>query len=96
MFDKEKIEMDLIKEMYSMPGQNFNVKILYKEKESKLVKSINYSTFDSPPYFPRINRFYEFCIDRMPMLEFIDYHATETSEKILRHSENIEKEFIIH
>ena len=96
MFDKEKMELDLIKEMYSMPGQNFNVRILYKEKESKLVKSINYSTFDSPPYFPRIIRFYEFCVDRMPMLEFIDYHATETSEEILRYSENIEKEFIIH
>ena len=96
MFYKEKMELDLIKEMYSMPGQNFNVRILYKEKESKLVKSINYSTFDSPPYFPRINRFYEFCVDRMPMLEFIDYHATETSEEILRYSENIEKEFIIH
>ena len=40
MFDREKIEMDLIKEMYSMPGQNFNVKILYKEKNSKEVKSI--------------------------------------------------------
>ena len=96
MFDKEKMELDLIKEMYSMPGQNFNVRILYKEKESKLVKSINYSTFDSPHYFPRINRFYKFCVDRMPMLEFIDYHATETSEEILRYSENIEKEFIIH
>jgi|TARA_A100001515_G_C4496145_1_gene185027 hypothetical protein len=96
MFDREKIEMDLIKEMYSMPGQNFNVKILYKEKNSKEVKSIDYTTFDSPPYFPRINRFYEFCIDRMPKLEFIDYHATETSEQILRYSENIEKEFIIH
>ena len=45
MFDKEKMELDLIKEMYSMPGQNFNVRILYKEKESKLVKSINYSLF---------------------------------------------------
>ena len=63
---------------------------------SKEVKSIDYTTFDSPPYFPRINRFYEFCIDRMPKLEFIDYHATETSEQILRYSENIEKEFIIH
>ena len=96
MFDKEKIEMDLIKEMYSMPGQNFNVKILYKEKNSKEVKSIDYTTFDSPPYFPRVNRFFEFCISRMPKLEFIDYHATETSEQILRYSENIEKEFIIH
>ena len=27
MFDKEKMELDLIKEMYSMPGQNFNVRI---------------------------------------------------------------------
>ena len=94
MFDKEKIELELIKEMYSMPGQNFIVKIKYSDK--KELKEFQYIQFDSPPYFPRINRFYEFCISRMPQFKFIDYEAIECLNPPIRYLENIEKEFTIH
>ena len=56
----------------------------------------SFPQFDSEPYFPRINRFYEFCIKNMKKFNFIDYEIIEYHNQIPRYQENIDKEFTIH
>ena len=52
---------------------------------------------DSEPFFPRINRFYEFCNQRMKdKFIFIDYEVKDCFTPCPRYNTDVEKEFKIH
>lgn len=90
-------EHSLIKELMGLPTQNYWVKFTYhKNKNPKEKLEFSFPQFDSEPYFPRINRFYEFCNKHMKQFQFIDYEITDYPNEIKRYCENIDKEFIIH
>jgi len=92
--DPEKL---MIKELMSLPTQNYWVKITYSTKiKPDDFLYFSFPQFDSEPYFPRVNRFYEFCIKNMKQFNFIDYEIIEYHNKIPRYIENIDKEFTIH
>ena len=90
-------EQNLIHTLMSLPTQNYWVKFTYstKKKPDDLLH-FSFPQFDSEPYFPRINRFYEFCIKNMKQFNFIDYEIIEYPNEIPRYFENLDKEFIIH
>ena len=89
--------LTLIKELMSLPTQNYWVKFTYtkKEKPDEFLY-LSFPQFDSEPWFPRVNRFYEFCIKHMPQFNFIDYEIIEYHNKIPRYTENLANEFTIH
>ena len=90
-------EHNLMKERMCLPTQNYWVKFTYHNRKNlKKVLEFSFPQFDSEPYFPRINRFYEFCIKTMKQFNFIDYEIVDYPNKIPRYVENIDKEFIIH
>ena len=81
----------------SLPTQNYWVKFIYVNKLNPTKKLyLEFPQYDSEPYFPRVNRFYEFCIKNMKQFNFIDYEITEYPNEIPRYCENLDKEFIIH
>ena len=52
---------------------------------------------DSEPFFPRINRFYEFCIQKMEnKFIFIDYEIVDCFTRGPRYNIDLENEFKIH
>ena len=88
---------NLIAELMSLPTQNYWVKFIYVNKlnpEKKLY--LEFPQYDSEPYFPRVNRFYEFCTKNMKMFNFIDYEVIEYNNEIPRYQVDIEKEYTIH
>ena len=90
-------EQSLMKELMSLPTQNYWVKFTYHNRRNlKEVLDFSFPQYDSEPYFPRINRFYEFCSRNMKQFKFVDYEITEYPNEIPRYCENIDKEFIIH
>jgi len=90
-------EHSLMKELMSLPTQNYWVKFTYHNRRNlKEVLDFSFPQYDSEPYFPRINRFYEFCSKHMKQFKFVDYEITEYPNEIKRYCENIDKEFIIH
>jgi uncharacterized protein Usg len=98
LFDKNETEKDLLRELYAQPCLYYLVTFYYHEKDKpKEIKTFEFKQYDSDPYFPRINRFYEFCIQRMKnKFKFIDYDAKVISSEVIRYQENIENEFKIH
>ena len=87
----------LISELMSLPTKNYWVKFTYTSKlnpQKKLI--LEFPQYDSEPYFPRVNRFYEFCINKMRMFNFLDYEVVEYKNEILRYHVDIEKEYTIH
>jgi len=90
-------EQNLIKELMSLPTQNYWVKFIYSTKrEPNDFLYLSFPQYDSEPYFPRVNRFYEFCVKNMKQFNFIDYEINEYPNEIPRYCENLDKEFIIH
>ena len=88
---------NLIAELMSLPTQNYWVKFIYVNKlnpEKKLY--LEFPQYDSEPYFPRVNRFYEFCTKNMKMFNFIDYEVIEYNNEIPRYQVDLEKEYTIH
>lgn len=87
----------LIKELLSLPTKDYWVKFTYsKNRSPNKLLYFSFPQFDCDPYFPRVNRFYEFCVKNMKQFKFIDYEIIEYDNKVLRYQENIEKEFTIH
>ena len=90
-------EQNLITELMSLPTQNYWVKFTYvNRRKPKEILDFSFAQFDCEPYFPRINRFYEFCNKNMQQFKFVDYEIIEYPNEIKRYCENIDKEFIIH
>tara|TARA_R110000851_G_scaffold196315_1_gene347206 strand:+ start:371 stop:658 length:288 start_codon:yes stop_codon:yes gene_type:complete len=91
--DKEPI----FKELMSLPTQNYWVTFIYcnKKRPNKHLY-FSFAQFDVEPYFPRVNRFFDFCIENMKQFDFIDFEIIKYKNKIPRYQENIEKEFTIH
>ena len=87
----------LFLELMSLPTQNYWITFTYTTRK-KPQEHIYFSfpQFDVEPYFPRVNRFFDFCIDNMKQFNFVDFEIIEYKNKIPRYQENIEKEFIIH
>jgi hypothetical protein len=87
----------LISELMSLPTKNYWVKFTYTSKlnpERKLI--LEFPQYDSEPYFPRVNRFYEFCINKMKMFNFLDYEVIAYKNEIPRYQVDLEKEYTIH
>ena len=92
-FDKEK---ELIHELYQHPTNDYYVKFKYHHKQTPdVIQELEFKQFDSEPFFPRINRFYEFCVKTMKDFNFVDYEVVQCFTPGLRYSENIENEFKI-
>ena len=88
---------NLIAELMSLPTQNYWVKFIYVNKLNPTKKLyLEFPQYDSEPYFPRINRFYEFCIRNMKMFNFLDYEVVQYNNKITRYHVDLEKEYTIH
>ena len=58
--------------------------------------NLEFKQIDSEPFFPRINRFYEFCNNKMNDYKFIDYEVTDCFTPGPRYYTDIENEFNIH
>lgn len=97
LFDKDN-DNDILRELYHSPVKDYVVTFYYHERNKpKELKKLEFIQHDSSPYFPRINRFFEFCLAHMkPKYKFVDYDATICSNRSIRYQENIENEFIIH
>jgi len=63
----------------------------FTKKKSRCTSLFSFPQFDVEPYFPRVNRFFDFCIDNMKQLNFIDFEIIKFNNKILKYQENIEK-----
>tara|TARA_R100001443_G_scaffold108914_1_gene119871 strand:- start:292 stop:579 length:288 start_codon:yes stop_codon:yes gene_type:complete len=88
---------NLIAELMSLPTRNYWVKFIYVNKLNPNKKLyLEFPQYDSEPYFPRVNRFYEFCMKNMKMFNFIDYEVIEYNNEIPRYQVDIEKEYTIH
>jgi hypothetical protein len=88
---------NLIAELMSLPTRNYWVKFIYVNKLNPQKKLyLEFPQYDSEPYFPRVNRFYEFCMKNMKMFNFIDYEVIEYNNEIPRYQVDLEKEYTIH
>ncbi len=88
---------NLIAELMSLPTRNYWVKFIYVNKLNPNKKLyLEFPQYDSEPYFPRVNRFYEFCMKNMKMFNFIDYEVIEYNNEIPRYQVDLEKEYTIH
>lgn len=98
LFDKNETEKDVLRELYAQPCRNYLVTFYYHERgKPKEIQKLEFIQHDATPYFPRINRFFEFCMQRMKRkYKFIDYDANIISNEIIKYQENIENEFKIH
>ena len=98
LFDKNENERDIIRELYQQPCKDYLVTFYYHERgKPKEIQKLEFIQHDASPYFPRINRFFEFCIQRMKgKFKFIDYDAKIISNEKIEYQENIENEFKIH
>ena len=96
MFNRQA-QHHLITELMSLPTKNYWVKFIYTSKLNPTKKLLlEFPQYDSEPYFPRVNRFYEFCINKMKMFNFLDYEVIEYNNEIPRYQVDIEKEYTIH
>ena len=87
----------LFMELMSLPTQNYWITFTYvTAKDPKTHLYFSFPQFDVEPYFPRVNRFFDFCIDNMKQLNFVDFEIIEFNKKILKYQENIDKDYIIH
>ena len=98
LFDKNETEKDVLRELYAQPCRDYIVIFYYHERgKPKEIKTLEFTQHDSSPYFPRINRFFEFCLQKMKhKYKFVDYDAKLTGRESIRYQENIENEFKIH
>ena len=95
---KEKQEHDIIQELYAAPVKDYFVIFKYHSiEDSSNIQTLEFKQIDSEPFFPRINRFYEFCNKRMKdKFIFIDYEVKDCFTPGPRYNTDIENEFKIH
>tara|TARA_R110002153_G_scaffold208608_1_gene361182 strand:+ start:248 stop:541 length:294 start_codon:yes stop_codon:yes gene_type:complete len=87
----------LFMELMSLPTQNYWITFTYvTAKDPKTHLYFSFPQFDVEPYFPRVNRFFDFCIDNMRQFSFIDFEIIKYKNQIQRYQVDIEKEFTIH
>ena len=92
-----KLNNPIIKEMMMLPTENYWVTFTYSnKKQPETHLYFSFPQFDVEPYFPRVNRFFDFCIENMKQFNFIDYEVIEYKNPVLRYQERLEKEFTIH
>tara|TARA_R100000322_G_C5364946_1_gene171922 strand:+ start:43 stop:345 length:303 start_codon:yes stop_codon:yes gene_type:complete len=98
LFDKEKQDFDLIKELYAAPVKDYIVTFKYHSVvDPTKIEKLEFKQIDSEPFFPRINRFYEFCNQKMKnKFVFIDYEVVDCFTPGPRYNTDVEKEFKIH
>ena len=66
LFDKNENERDIIRELYQQPCKDYLVTFYYHKKgKPKEIQKFEFIQHDASPYFPRINRFFEFCLQKM-------------------------------
>ena len=96
-FDKEQDERQIIERLYAQPVKDFFVKFKYHHiKTPENIQELQFKQIDSEPFFPRINRFYEFCNYKMNDYKFIDYEVTDCFTPGPRYYTDIKNEFNIH
>lgn len=97
MFDIKTEEKKVLEELMRMKTNNYWVKIIYHHKKKpKEVKSLEFPQYDSEPYFPRINRFYDWLEIKMKDFTFIDYQVIHYPKEINKYLVDLDKEYIIH
>jgi len=97
MFDQKTEEKRVLEELMRMKTHNYWVKIIYHHKKNPTeVKLLEFAQYDSEPYFPRINRFYDWLEMRMKDFTFVDYQAVRYPKEITKYLVDIDKEYIIH
>ena len=96
MFKKPDIEV--LEELYAAPVKDYIVTFKYHNINSPTkIEKLEFKQMDSEPFFPRINRFYEFCNQKMKdKFIFIDYEVVDCFTIGPRYVIDIEKEFRIH
>ena len=98
LFNRNNHDFELLKELYAAPTQYYNVVFKYYDlKNPTKIENLQFVQMDSEPFFPRINRFYEFCNTRMEnKFKFIDYEIENCFTTGPRYVIDIENEFRIH
>tara|TARA_Y100001973_G_C5175790_1_gene321821 strand:- start:510 stop:815 length:306 start_codon:yes stop_codon:yes gene_type:complete len=97
MFDLKEQEKNVLEELYAQPTKNYWVTVKYFSNITPTsIQSFHYAQFDYAPFFPRVNRFYEWLIIKMKDHTFVDYEVTEYHGPIFKYSENIDTEYTIH
>jgi len=98
LFSKDEQEKDIIQELYSAPVKDYVVTFKYYNlSKPEQIEKLEFKQIDSEPFFPRINRFYEFCNQRMKgKFKFIDYEVVDCFTPGPRYQTDIETEFKIH
>jgi uncharacterized protein Usg len=97
MFDIKTEEKKVLEELMRMKTNNYWVKIIYHHKKKpKEVKSLEFPQYDSEPYFPRINRFYDWLEIKMKDFTFVDYQVIHYPKEINKYLVDLDKEYIIH
>ena len=98
LFNKDQEAKDMIQELYSAPVKDYMVTFKYHEIDNPdEIKKLEFTQIDSEPFFPRINRFYEFCNQKMKKkFKFIDYEIVDCFTTGPRYQTDIETEFKIH
>jgi uncharacterized protein Usg len=97
MFDIKTEEKKVLEELMRMKTHNYWVKIIYHHKKKPTeVKSLEFPQYDAEPYFPRINRFYDWLTVKMPDYKFVDYEVIHYPKEIHKYLVDLDKEYIIH
>jgi hypothetical protein len=80
-----------------MKTHNFWVKIIYYHKEKPNDKRIlEFPQYDAEPYFPRINRFYDWLTVKCLTINLLITRSFTILKKINKYNVDIDKEYIIH
>ena len=95
LFNKD---FELLRELYAAPVKDYYVTFkYYSAGDPDNLKKLEFKQMDSEPFFPRINRFYEFCIQKMEnKFIFIDYEIVDCFTQGPRYNIDLENEFKIH
>ena len=97
IFDKEHEEKEVVEKLYAQPVKDFFVTFKYHHvKTPEKIEHLEFKQIDSEPFFPRINRFYEFCNQKMKDYKFIDYEVIDCFTPGPRYFTDIDNEFKIH
>ncbi len=95
---RNKPDIEVLEELYAAPVKDYFVTFkYYSVVDPTKIEKLEFKQIDSEPFFPRINRFYEFCNQRMKdKFIFIDYEVVDCFTIGPRYVIDIEKEFRIH
>lgn len=97
MFDQKTEEKKVLEELMRMKTHNYWVKIIYYPKNNPSdKKALEFAQYDAEPYFPRINRFYDWLEMKMKNFKFVDYQVIHYPKEIHKYNVDLDKEYIIH